>query len=176
MNIYRGFFQFYLILLNIYKGSFLYKVFIFFVTYTIIQNIISSEMYFHMLGHLLALLDFKMPLFFTFVCLLYVSFHYIIMCYIYIALFWVLKALYIDGGDLLNHHQWIFLNISEYICEDIDIHLLFKSIVKFRQAHKHFELFLKAALQRNRSCFIWKLNECGVIMFERKAGQMSRRA
>ncbi len=23
----------------------------------------------------------------------------------YIALFWVLKALYIEGGDLLNHHQ-----------------------------------------------------------------------
>ncbi len=31
------------------------------------------------------------------------------MCYIYIALFWVLKALYIEGGggDLLNHHQLI---------------------------------------------------------------------
>ncbi len=29
----------------------------------------------------------------------------IIICYIYIALFWVLKALYIEGGDLLNHHQ-----------------------------------------------------------------------
>ncbi len=29
----------------------------------------------------------------------------IIICYIYIALFWVLKALYIEGGNLLNHHQ-----------------------------------------------------------------------
>ncbi len=29
----------------------------------------------------------------------------IIICYIYIALFWVLKALHIEGGDLLNHHQ-----------------------------------------------------------------------
>ncbi len=29
----------------------------------------------------------------------------IIICYIYIALFWVLKALYIEGGNLFNHHQ-----------------------------------------------------------------------
>ncbi len=29
----------------------------------------------------------------------------IIICYIYIVLFWVLKALHIEGGDLLNHHQ-----------------------------------------------------------------------
>ncbi len=29
----------------------------------------------------------------------------IIICYIYIELFWVLKALYIEGGDLLIHHQ-----------------------------------------------------------------------
>ncbi len=29
----------------------------------------------------------------------------IIICYIYIALFWVLKALYIVRGNLLNHHQ-----------------------------------------------------------------------
>ncbi len=29
----------------------------------------------------------------------------IIMCYIYTALFWVLKALYIEGGHLLNQHQ-----------------------------------------------------------------------
>jgi len=28
-----------------------------------------------------------------------------IICYINIALFWVLKALYIEGGNLLNHHQ-----------------------------------------------------------------------
>ncbi len=29
----------------------------------------------------------------------------IIINYIYIALFWVLKALYIERGNLLNHHQ-----------------------------------------------------------------------
>ncbi len=29
----------------------------------------------------------------------------IIICYIYTALFWVLKALYIEGGHLLKHHQ-----------------------------------------------------------------------
>ncbi len=29
----------------------------------------------------------------------------IIICWIYIALFWVLKALYIEWGNLLNHHQ-----------------------------------------------------------------------
>ncbi len=29
----------------------------------------------------------------------------IIIRYIYIALFWVLKALYIEGGNLLNYHQ-----------------------------------------------------------------------
>lgn len=70
-----------------------------------------------MQGHLLALLVYNMTLFSSFVCLFYVSFH--------------------------------------YICEDIDIHLLFTNIVKCRQAHKHSnDLFLKAALQRNRSCFI----------------------
>ncbi len=29
----------------------------------------------------------------------------IIICWIYIALLWVLKALYIEWGNLLNHHQ-----------------------------------------------------------------------
>ncbi len=29
----------------------------------------------------------------------------IIICYIYISLFWVLNALYIEGGNLHNHHQ-----------------------------------------------------------------------
>ncbi len=29
----------------------------------------------------------------------------IIICYIYIALFWILKVLYIEGGNLLNHHH-----------------------------------------------------------------------
>ncbi len=119
MNIYRGFFQFYLILLNIYKGKSVSIVWW-------IQFNIQFKMYFHMLGHLLASLDFKMPLFFTFVCLLYVSFHYIIiiiMCYIYIALFWVLKALYIDGGissTITSEYFWIWVNISvrtlTYIC------------------------------------------------------------
>ncbi len=29
----------------------------------------------------------------------------IIIPYIYIALFWVLKALYMEGGNFLNHNQ-----------------------------------------------------------------------
>ncbi len=36
----------------------------------------------------------------------------IIIRYIYIALFWVLKALYIEGGNLLIHQ----VQVSSFIC------------------------------------------------------------
>ncbi len=53
----------------------------------------------------------------------------IIICYIYIVLFWVLKALYIEGGNLLNHHQcaastWMMMRRQPYCTRTPTTHQL----------------------------------------------------